>query len=448
MKEIETIVENLPEEELDTYVTRIGTLSWVWAGEGENYGLIKVGLTPFSERTRTVDEIVEEIRAGSGDVDGIARLLFYIDAGGPPVGKPVTLRIIGTDDVVRRELTDRVVAHLETVQGVRDIDRDDKSGKEQIEIKVDHGRLARRGLTVDEIATNVRIAYDGQVVTSIRDGDEDVEFRVQFSEQARRDMKFLKSLPIPNIQGRLIQLKDVACLETGPGPNALYHFDGERTTTVEADVDIEVTTAIEVTNAVVAELNVDENWPGMRLVVGGEAEESMESIYSLFVTFIIAFIGIYFLLILLFNSFTQPFLVMIAIPFGIVGVIMALALHGEPISFLAMIGAIGLAGVVVNDSLVLVNHINELRREKPDTPVLRVLAEATSNRLRAIVLTTLTTVAGLLPLAYGLGGTALYMSPMALTLGYGLLFATPLTLVLVPCLYAIGCDIGKLFRKI
>jgi multidrug efflux pump subunit AcrB len=158
-------------------------------------------------------------------------------------------------------------------------------------------------------------------------------------------------------------------------------------------------------------------------------------------------VGIYFLLVLLFNSFTQPLLVMIAIPFGLVGVVFALGMHSEPLSFLALIGSIGLAGVVVNDSLVLVNHINELRAARPDEPVLKLVAEATSNRLRAIILTTLTTVAGLLPLAYGIGGTALYMAPMALVLGYGLIFATPLTLVLVPSLYVIGNDIGRLFRR-
>ncbi len=157
--------------------------------------------------------------------------------------------------------------------------------------------------------------------------------------------------------------------------------------------------------------------------------------------------GIYFLLILLFNSFTQPILVLIAIPFGFVGVILALAIHNEPLSFLAMIGSVGLVGVVVNDSLVLVNHLNELRKQFPDMERRKLVAMGGTNRLRAIVLTTLTTVAGLLPLAYGWGGTSLYMSPMALTLGYGLLFATPVTLMLVPCLYMMFWDLERVFKR-
>jgi len=237
-------------------------------------------------------------------------------------------------------------------------------------------------------------------------------------------------------------------MKTGPGPSTYRHWDGERTTTIEADVDTDVTTSLEVAEKILDKFNeIEKEWPGFRLQVGGEAEESRESITNIATTFVIAFIGIYFLLVLLFNSFLQPFLVMIAIPFGFIGVVVALSLHGEPLSFLALIGVVGLAGVVVNDSLVLVSHLNELKRQKPDAPMKEIIAEGASNRLRAILLTTLTTVVGLLPLAYGLGGTSLYMSPMALSLGYGLLFATPITLVLVPCLYMIFYDISKLFRR-
>jgi multidrug efflux pump subunit AcrB len=155
---------------------------------------------------------------------------------------------------------------------------------------------------------------------------------------------------------------------------------------------------------------------------------------------------------LLFNSITQPLMVIVAIPFGICGVIITFALHGQPFSFLGMLGVIGMAGVVVNDSLVLVDHLNSLRREAKVSlanpkQLIQLVATGTANRLRPILLTTFTTVAGLLPLAYGLGGQDMYMSPMALALGYGLLFATPLTLVIVPCFYVIGYDIKRLFTR-
>ena len=204
---------------------------------------------------------------------------------------------------------------------------------------------------------------------------------------------------------------------------------------------------MEVTEAVVNHFDVDRDWPGIRLGLGGELFETEKSMAGLFRTLIIAVIGIYFLLVLLFNSLTQPFLVMAAIPFGIIGVIFVFGFSGEPLSFVAIMGIIGLSGVVVNDSLVLVNHINDLKLKKSGESIKQIIAQGTSDRLRAIVLTTLTTVAALLPLAYGLGGTAAFMAPMALALGWGLLFATPLTLVLLPCLYMIGQDIAGIFGR-
>jgi multidrug efflux pump subunit AcrB len=446
LKEIEAIVEELPDEELDTYITRVGLIGWV--GRGENYAHVLVGLTPFSERQRTADEIIEEMRQKTKGLEGFDKITYEINAGGPPVGKAISLRIIGHDDAMRRALTDEVEIFLSGIEGVKDIDRNDKLGKEQIEIKINYRKLARMGLTVSDVAQNVRIAYDGQVVTSFRDGDEEVNFRVRLAERARKDTRYLQNLSIPNIQNRLIRMYEVARLETDSGPNAYQHFDGERTTTISADVDTDVTTSLNVTNALIAQFsNIEKEYPGIRLRFGGEAEESRESIANIIFSFAIAVIGIYFLLVLLFNSFTQPFLVLIAVPFGFVGVILALAIHGEPLGFLAMIGAIGLVGVVVNDSLVLVNHLNDLRKQNPDMPMRKLVAMGASNRLRAIVLTTLTTVVGLLPLAYGIGGTNLYMSPMALALGYGLLFATPITLILVPCLYLIFDDIGLVFKR-
>jgi multidrug efflux pump subunit AcrB len=447
VRKVETILEELPDDELDTYVTRVGLVgSDLGMGQAENYAYILIDLTPYATRERDADAIVDELRSRTDTLEGFERVTYQVVRGGPPVGKPITLRVIGTDDVKRWSLVTEIIRRLEEVPGVKDIERDDRPGKEQIEIIIDYERLARLGLTVVDVAQNVRIAYDGQAVTSIRAGDEDVEFRVQFTEKARRDMKFLRSLVIPNAQGRLIKLKDAARLQWGPGPSAMRHFDGIRTTTVTADVDQELTTPLAVTVPLLRELNIEEDWSGMRVRIGGEAEESMESIKNLALTFIIAFVGIYFLLILLFNSFTQPFLVMAAIPFGIVGVIIALAIHNEPLSFIAIIGTIGLAGVVVNDSLVLVSHLNELRQQNPEKLLREIVALGTANRLRAIILTSLTTIAGVLPLAYGIGGTDYFISPMALALGYGLLFSTPLTLMLVPSLYMVWDDIGRLLR--
>jgi len=448
VREIEELVATLPEEEMASFNTRIGIKYEVFTtAESENYAAMRINLTPFSERSRNADQIAEELRQKTNQLEGFEEIVYSIESGGPPVGKPVNIRMVGSNDTLRTQLADSIEAFIAAIEGVKDITRDDQAGKDQVEIKINYDKLSRLGLTVADVAQNVRIAYDGEVVTSVRYGDEDVDFRVMIEEKARKQLSYLNELLIPNRQGRLIPLKEVAWLKTGSGPSDYRHYDGERTVTIEADVDKNVIAPLEVTNAVFEYFNVDKDWPGIQLGLGGEPLETEESMAGLFRTLIIALIGVYFLLVLLFNSLTQPFLVMAAIPFGYSGVIVAFGLHGEPFGFMAIMGIIGLSGVVVNDSLVLVNHLNDLKRQRQGKTLREIVAEGTANRLRAIILTTLTTVAALLPLAYGLGGTAVFMAPMALAIGWGLVFATPLTLVLVPCFYMIRDDLGKVLKR-
>ena len=444
MRKLETLVEALPEGEVESYTTRVGGLGGFFQGENEHWAFIGIYLTPFATRERNADEIVEDLRKRAQAIDEIDRASFVIDSGGPPVGRPVTIRVVGSDDGSRLRLTDLVIERLEAIEGVKDIDRDDKIGKEQISIDIDYIRLADSALTVADIARNVRLAFDGEVVTSVRYGDEDVDFRVLFEERARSSLDTLADLVIPNARGDFIRLEEVAEFSLEAGPSNVYHYNNERTITVTADVDKELTTPLSATAAVVDGIDLDADWPGMRLIVGGEAEESAESMGSLVVAFIAAAVGIYLLLLLLFDSVSQPLMVMIAIPFGLVGVIIAFALHGTAFGFLAMLGVVGLAGIVVNDSLILVNLVNRLGETHPETGVRERIVSAAETRLRPIVLTSVTTVAGLLPMAYGLGGSDPFSAPMAMAMGYGILFATPLTLVLIPCLLAALHDLHEL----
>jgi multidrug efflux pump subunit AcrB len=444
--EIEEIIATLPDNELLTYTMQAGTHGERQPGENAHWAMIRVDLTPYAQRSRVADDIVADLRKKTAPLEGFENITYSINAGGPPVGKPVTIRVVGSDERMRRELSDSLVNYISAIDGVTDIDRNDKLGKQQVELEIDYDELSQLGLTVQDVARSVRIAYDGEVVTSVRYGDEDVDFRVLLEEAARRDTRKLADLLIPNNTGRLIPLKAVANLRLGPGPSSYFHYDRERTTTVTADLVKDKASPLEVVASVLDHFDLGRDWPGMRFVVGGEAEETAESFRSLLIAFIIAVIAIYFVLTLLFNSFTQPIMVMIAIPFGIIAVIITFALHGQPVGFLAMMGLIGLSGVVVNDSLVLVNHINELHKEQPDAPIVPLVAQGASDRLRAVTLTTITTVVGLLPLAYGFGGSDPFIAPMALALGYGLLFATPLTLLLIPCLYVVRGDLFFVLR--
>lgn len=445
--EFEALIDELPEGERSAYLSRIGMDGDYLPVEQKNFAAITLYLTPYAERSRTAEEIVEELRRKSEAITGPVNTFFYIDSGGPPVGRAVTIRAVGSNDTLRTALADSVAGYLSGLQGITAIDRDDKQGKEQVEIGLHYRKMARLGLSVADIARSVRIAYDGEVATSVRYGEEDVDFRVMLDRRVRRDIGYLGELMVLNSSGRVIPLSQVATFRSSQSPSRFNHYDGERSITLSSDVDEAVLTPIEAMRAVQERFNLSRDFPGVKLVYGGEAQESEESLRSLFIAFGLAAIGIYFLLVLLFGSYTQPLLVMMAIPFGIIGVVISFALHGEVFSFLGLLGVVGMAGVVVNDSLVLVSHINERARADSTTPVRKLLAGATADRLRAVILTTATTAAGLLPLAYGIGGTDVFMMPMALALGWGLLFATPLTLVLIPCLYLIGSDIRQLFTR-
>jgi len=446
--EVEHLIDSLLGDDLVSSITRIGRGGDFAGVEVENMAQISLILTPTTERDRTGVDIVKELRQKGRDIPGISKIIYSVKSVGFALaGKPISLRIVGSDDAMRRELADSIETIMSSIDGIKDIERDDKYGKEQIEIVANREKLARANLTIADIAQNIRIAYDGQIVTSVRYGEEDVDFRVSLQAKARKNLDYLSDLLIPNKKGRLIPLGEVTNFKTGPGPTNFYHYNGERAVTISASVDQDITSPMAATKSILGKIDIDKDWPGMRIKTGGESKESSSSLIDLLVALALAVIGIYFLLILLFDSFSQPLIVLLAIPFGLIGVIGAFVLHDQAPSFVGMLGVIGLAGVVVNDSLVLVNHINRLKEKGKKLGLLQIVIEGTTDRLRPILITTFTTVASLLPLAYGIGGSDEMMTPMALALGYGLLFATFLTLGLVPCFYLIGQDVGKFFKR-
>jgi multidrug efflux pump subunit AcrB len=445
---VEQLIDSLLGDDLVSSITRVGRGGDFAGVEVENMAQIALILTPTSQRDRTGVEIVKELRKKGRDIPGISKITYSVKSVGFALaGKPISLRVVGSDDAMRRKLADSLVIVLSSMEGVKDIERDDRFGKEQIEIVANRAKLARAGLTIADIAQNIRIAYDGQIVTSVRYGEEDVDFRVSLQAKARQSLEYLSELLIPNKKGRLIPLGEVSSFKTSPGPTNFYHYNGERAVTISASVDQDITSPMAATKKILGQINLDKDWTGLRIKTGGESKESGSSMIELLAALAFAVIGIYFLLILLFNSFSQPLMVLLAIPFGLIGVIGAFVLHDQTPSFVGMLGVIGLAGVVVNDSLVLVNHINRLREQKRKSSILQIVIEGTTNRLRPILITTFTTVASLLPLAYGIGGSDEMMTPMALALGYGLLFATFLTLGLVPSFYLIGQDFARLFKR-
>jgi multidrug efflux pump subunit AcrB len=446
VKQVEDVLMNMSEDELDSFVVRAGRVGKNVLFKNTNNAFIIVYLTPYSSRERGARLITKELKEKVEHIKN-AHIAFQITAGGPPVGKPITLRVTGDNDEVRNDLVNNIVTKLEDMESVSGIDADNKKGKDQIEVKLDYEKLSHLNLNVSVVAQNLRLAFDGEVATSVRYGDDDVDFRVQLDKKSVNDLDAIGMMVIPNTQGRLIRLKDIASFETSSSSSIYSHYKNKRSTLITADVDIDIQTPVEATQDILSQVDMSQ-WKGMELISDGEADESQKSVGSLGSAFIVAMVSILLILILLFGSIVKPLVVLSVIPFGLIGVIWAFVAHGMPISFIASIGVIGLTGVLVNDSLILVSYADTVQKAKPEMPYFNVLLEAASTRFRPIIITSITTVSGLIPMAYGFGGSDPLMAPMALAMGYGVTMATPLALLLVPCILLVIEDIKSGFSKL
>ena len=450
LEPFEQTLMKLPKNELLAFTTRVGmTGDAYFLVEQENMGIIIVDLVPFTGRDRSAREIMNEIKKQTKNAPGLTQVNFELNAGGPPVGKPINIQIISDNDSLRSKIATDVYNYVNQLDGIVSLERNDKNQKTQMNIALNYDAIANLGLNIAVIQQVIRTGFSGSYASTMRLGDEDINFNIELSQKSKEEITVLEQLLIPNNRGRLIRLVDIATIEEVAGSPDYHHYDGKRSITVSGDIDKDVITSTEVANlvqnkfeAVIKDLNVTFEF-------GGETEETNESVQGLIRSFLLAIIGIFFLLILLFNSVTQPLIVILTIPFGLIGVIIAFASHGQDLGFISMVGTVGLTGVVVNDSLVLVNHLNNIKSKITNKDeLLPALVIGSGDRFRPILITSCTTVAGLLPLAYGFGGSDPFIAPMALAIGYGLLFSTPLTLFLLPALYLIQMDLSMFITKV
>ncbi|MFC1590558.1 efflux RND transporter permease subunit [Candidatus Omnitrophota bacterium] len=449
---IEKIVSKLPEEELDTFVTTVGKIEEdrndPFAGAASNLAQVTVYLTPEQDRKRKVDEIIKDLREKCKGIKGFTELRFDKPQSGPPVGKPVEAKARGekfeTLDIIAKEYMD----HLSGIDGTSDITWDHKPGKEEIRVSVNREKAAMAGLTVQRIAKTIRAVFEGGIATKIKPvkAEEETDVTVRFDKVVAGDISVFKDVLVANKFGNLIPLEKVATIEKVPGTTTIHRLDGKRVVTASCNLDTDKVTSMKV-NAMLEKKfrDIPDRYPGYSVKYGGEQEESVESVQSLGRAYFFAFLIVFLILASFFRSLIHPFVVMLAIPFGLIGVIFAFILHAVPFSFMAILGIVGLNGIVVNDSIVLVDFINKLRLS--GMPRRESIIKAGQMRIRPVVLTTITTVGGLSTVAYGIGGKDPFLVPMALAICWGLAFATVLTLIIIPCIYSILDDVALKLTK-
>ena len=356
---------------------------------------------------------------------------------GPPAGAAITARVRGRYpeqiDAVTRELK----TWLRGVDGIINVDDDSGIGKETFSIKVDPDLAALYGLNQLEVANAVRSAIDGLVATEVSIDEQRVEIVVRTQGGQALDRSGIASLTVTNSRGGVVRLDQVARLERTREIGSIRRRDSQRTVAVTADVRPEVITALVATGKIQEywDENIAARYPDLEIQFGGDTEEINESLNDLPGAFLLALGMIYIALALQFRSYIQPLIIMCAVPFGIMGAVLGLFGMGYDLSLFALFGIVALAGIVVNDSLVMVDFVNTRRREGLETRSAAV--DGALERLRPILSTTLTTVFGLGPLALGLGGKDEILAPMAVSLAAGLSVSTTLVLLVVPAIYVI-----------
>jgi multidrug efflux pump subunit AcrB len=458
MKKLEKIItKTVRKDELKTMRGRVGAEDFGLLdpppGEFTHTSTELLALPPEKERGRIAKDIAVELRKNikefheQGGFPKEMLIKTEVDEQGPPVGKPINVELRGPDFNVLKKIAAEYIQYLKTVKGVYDIRMDFELGKLEYRYSIDEVIATRSGVSVTDAANALNASFAGAVATNVRQGEEDIDVRVRFPEWARRSKQTLRDVMISNMAGGLIPLNKIARVEKKPGFAFINRLDFKRLVQVQGEVNTNITTSLEVNQLLAKKFkDIEQKYPGYVIRYGGEQEATDESMADLGKLFLLAILIIYIILAVYFESLMLPLVVMCAIPFSLVGVILAVWAHGENLSFMSTLGLFSLAGVIVSNTLVLVQFINNLRDR--GMSLKESLLEGGVIRLRPVLLTSGTTVLGLFPTIYGLGGKDYFVAPLSLAFGYGLIFATFITLILIPCFYHIAEDIKGFTARI
>ena len=400
--------------------------------------LVSLKFDENGTRERDTKVIINAIRARLEAIPGIERISI-LRPGGGPTGADLEVGVQGAELTTLRMEAAAVRDYLARLPGVHDARLDLEPGKLEYRYTLnERGRAL--GLTQKQLAESVRTGFLGLKALYVTHQGKRIPVRVIYPDELRRDGEALERLRITLPGGGAVYLGEVAEIEVGRALSTVHRRNGRRLATVTAEVDNATITAREVTDLVETEFaDLEQRLPGYRLLFMGEKKKTAESIGDMQRALVLSLAVIFLILAALFKSLLDPLVVMFSIPFGAIGVIAGHALFGEALQFLSLIGFLALAGIVVNDSLILVEFAKRLRGEGWGR--IDAIAEAGRVRVRPILLTTITTFLGVSPLIFFATGQTAFLAPMAISLGVGLLFATVLILVALPCFYLIADDL-------
>ena len=468
-KEIYTVFAG-NEHELDTVLTNIGVLMSGRGGNrqsaiGNNYIQFSISLSKqkpqtFVERfvvplvnfkfeaegtrTRSVDEIIQRIRERISGMSAVKRFSILRSEGGPS-GTDIEISIAGSDLEKLENRADELIDFMQNIAGVYDLQHDMDRGKLEARYQLnEHGQ--RLGITQQQIAEALRTGYLGVKAVYVNWGNERYPVRVIFGEDIRNDSSRLMQLPLTLADGRVVYLNEVATIKLDRSFNRLKRLDGQRIVTITGEVDNEQITALQVYGQVTRNFaSLYEQDPEYDMVFRGEKKRADDSFRGIKIAAVIALMAIFLILLILFRTLSEPLLILLTVPFGFVGVIIGHLLFGYNLQFVSVVGLVALSGIIVNDSLIMLDQIKKYRQRGYACEA--AVVAASCRRARPIILTTITTFLGVSPLIFFATGQTKFLSPMAISLGFGLIFATVLILTVLPCLYMMVEDLKRYIKK-
>ncbi len=408
---------------------------------------VEVLLVTTDARDISTTEFKNLWREEIGEIANAERMVFLDDPGGPSGGDPISIALAHSDTVVLQEAADKLAAKLAEYDGVSDIDTGFSQGKAELDFSITPAAKAL-GFTPDYIAGQIRAHFYGAEALRQQRGRDEVKVMVRLPQTQRRSEYNLEELILRSATGAEMPLLEAVEIKHEVAASSINRIDGRRQVRVAADIADRSKAGMIVTDILQGGFMEElcNEYPGLQTSIAGERQDMQESMSALGYGAIIALFVVYAVLAIPFNSYLQPVIIMVSIPFGVVGAALGHIIMGyDSLSLPSFMGIVALSGVVVNDSLVMVDFANNMIKQKlsPGLAVFR----AGIRRFRPIMLTSLTTFGGLAPMIFEKSRQAKFMIPMALSLGYGILFATFIALILVPALYVIVDDIKKLNKK-
>ncbi|MBW2468533.1 MAG: efflux RND transporter permease subunit [Deltaproteobacteria bacterium] len=407
---------------------------------GSHVGEVWVELVSSGQRPGlSTNDILNRWRSLVGELPGVDRLAFLTLEGGP-AGNAIEIQLSGKDFDQLSLAADELKKEIETYPGTYDISDDFKPGKQEKKLRVKPGARSI-GVTMRGLARQVRQAFYGEEVLRIQRGREDVKVMVRYADQQRSSLSGFDEMRIRTEDGREIPIEEVADITHGRAYSIIHRVDRKRTVTVISDIDENTANA----SQIVADLKADflprlaERYPGVSFDLEGQAKRTGESVDSMQSGYLLAMMGIFLLLASQFRSYIQPVIIMTAIPFGLIGAIFGHLVMGKEFTIVSLFGIVALSGIVVNDALILIDFINRAVRSGVDVET--AVVQSGKARFRPVLLTSITTIAGLLPILLERSFQAQFLIPMAISICFGLLAATVLTLLYVPALYLIVRDV-------